>query len=160
VPDTATRSTTRRPELPTYQYACTTCDERLEAQQSFTDDPLTVCPSCEGRLRKVFNAVGIVFKGSGFYRNDSRSAPANATSDSSPSTESKTVESGSGADSSKGSESGKDAGSGKTPGKASEQGATKKPAAGAGESSSGASKSPARTDAQATGRGRRSESAA
>ena len=146
--------------MPTYQYACTACDERLEAQQSFTDDALTVCPSCEGRLRKVFNAVGIVFKGSGFYRNDSRTPPANGTSDSSPSTESKTVESGSGADSSKGSESGKDGGSGKTPGKASEQGATKKPAAGAGESSSGASKSPARPDAQPTGRGRRSESAA
>jgi putative FmdB family regulatory protein len=146
--------------LPTYQYACTACDERLEAQQSFTDDPLTVCPSCEGRLRKVFNAVGIVFKGSGFYRNDSRTAPANGTSDSSSSAESKTVESGSGAESSKGSETGKDGGSGKTPGKASEQGSTKKPDPGAGQSSSGTSKSPAKADASPTGRGRRSESAA
>jgi putative FmdB family regulatory protein len=60
--------------LPTYQYACTACGDRLEAVQAFTDDPLTDCPSCDGRLRKVFNSVGIVFKGSGFYRTDSRGA--------------------------------------------------------------------------------------
>ena len=59
--------------MPTYAYACTECDHRFEAVQSFSDDSLTVCPECEGRLRKVFNAVGVVFKGSGFYRNDSRS---------------------------------------------------------------------------------------
>lgn len=59
--------------MPTYQYQCTECGHALEAQQSFTDDALTVCPACEGRLRKVFNAVGVVFKGSGFYRTDSRS---------------------------------------------------------------------------------------
>ncbi|EFQ82564.1 putative regulatory protein (CxxC_CxxC_SSSS) [Aeromicrobium marinum DSM 15272] len=59
--------------MPTYQYQCTDCGEGLEVQQSFTEDSLTVCPACEGRLRKVFNAVGVVFKGSGFYRNDSRS---------------------------------------------------------------------------------------
>jgi len=58
--------------VPTYQYQCTECGEALEVQQSFTDDALTVCPHCQGRLRKVFNAVGVVFKGSGFYRNDSR----------------------------------------------------------------------------------------
>jgi putative FmdB family regulatory protein len=58
--------------VPTYQYQCTECGEPLEVQQSFTDDALTVCPNCGGRLRKVFNAVGVVFKGSGFYRNDSR----------------------------------------------------------------------------------------
>ena len=58
--------------MPTYQYQCTECAEPLEAHQSFTDDALTVCPDCGGRLRKVFNAVGVVFKGSGFYRNDSR----------------------------------------------------------------------------------------
>ncbi|MET7524630.1 FmdB family zinc ribbon protein [Streptomyces sp900116325] len=67
--------------MPTYQYQCTECGEGLEAVQKFTDDALTVCPNCEGRLKKVFSAVGIVFKGSGFYRNDSRgssssSAPA------------------------------------------------------------------------------------
>ena len=58
--------------MPTYQYACTECGHAFEQFQSFTDDALTVCPECEGRLRKVFNAVGVVFKGSGFYRNDSR----------------------------------------------------------------------------------------
>ncbi|HEX4063758.1 MAG TPA: FmdB family zinc ribbon protein [Streptosporangiaceae bacterium] len=58
--------------MPTYQYACTSCGEQLEAMQRFSDDPLTVCPACEGALRKVFSPVGIVFKGSGFYRTDSR----------------------------------------------------------------------------------------
>ncbi|MGL5825781.1 MAG: FmdB family zinc ribbon protein [Nocardioides sp.] len=59
--------------MPTYQYACTECAHAFEQVQAFTDDPLTVCPECAGRLRKVFNAVGVVFKGSGFYRTDSRS---------------------------------------------------------------------------------------
>ncbi len=58
--------------MPTYQYACTECGEQLEMVQKFSDDPLTVCPACSGRLRKVFSPVGIVFKGSGFYRTDSR----------------------------------------------------------------------------------------
>jgi putative FmdB family regulatory protein len=58
--------------VPTYQYACTACDERLEVVQKFTDDPLTVCSECGGKLRKLYSAVGIVFKGSGFYRTDSR----------------------------------------------------------------------------------------
>ncbi len=58
--------------MPTYQYACTECGHQLEAVQSFSDEPLTVCPNCEGRLRKVVSAVGVVFKGSGFYRTDSR----------------------------------------------------------------------------------------
>ncbi|MFG1818311.1 FmdB family zinc ribbon protein [Kribbella sp. NPDC049174] len=60
--------------MPTYQYQCTDCGEALEVRQSFTDDALTVCPACQGTLRKVFNAVGVVFKGSGFYRNDSRNS--------------------------------------------------------------------------------------
>ncbi len=60
--------------MPVYQYACTECGEELEARQSFTDDALTVCPACSGRLRKVLTAVGVVFKGSGFYRNDSRAS--------------------------------------------------------------------------------------
>lgn len=59
--------------MPTYQYACVDCDERLEVVQKFTDEPLRECPSCQGRLRKVFSPVGVVFKGSGFYRTDSRS---------------------------------------------------------------------------------------
>lgn len=58
--------------MPTYQYACTECNDELEAVQKFADDPLTQCPSCSGKLRKVFSAVGVVFKGSGFYRTDSR----------------------------------------------------------------------------------------
>ena len=58
--------------MPTYQYTCTDCGEPVEAVQKFTDDPLTVCAACGGRLRKVFSPVGIVFKGSGFYRTDSR----------------------------------------------------------------------------------------
>ena len=59
--------------MPTYAYACTACDHRFETVQSFSDDALSVCPECSGRLRKVFGAVGVVFKGSGFYRTDSRS---------------------------------------------------------------------------------------
>ena len=58
--------------MPTYQYACTDCAERSEVVQKFTDEPLLVCSTCGGRLRKVFSPVGIVFKGSGFYRTDSR----------------------------------------------------------------------------------------
>lgn len=64
--------------MPTYQYACTECGEQLEAVQSFSDPALTECPNCSGKLRKVFNSVGIVFKGSGFYRNDSRAGNGNA----------------------------------------------------------------------------------
>ena len=59
--------------MPTYPYACTACDNRFEIVQAFTDDALSVCARCNGRLRKVFSSVGVVFKGSGFYRNDSRS---------------------------------------------------------------------------------------
>ncbi|MFJ3617976.1 FmdB family zinc ribbon protein [Streptomyces iakyrus] len=85
--------------MPTYQYQCTECGEGLEAVQKFTDDALTECPSCKGRLKKVFSAVGIVFKGSGFYRNDSRgssssSSPA-AKSSSSASSGSSSSDSGS-----------------------------------------------------------------
>jgi putative FmdB family regulatory protein len=88
--------------LPTYQYRCTECHHAFEQFQSFTDDALTVCPECGGRLRKVYNAVGVVFKGSGFYRNDSRgtttssetpaakTSDASATSSSSSTTDSST----------------------------------------------------------------------
>jgi putative FmdB family regulatory protein len=60
--------------VPTYSYACTECGHTLDAVQAFTEDALTTCPQCTGRLRKLFNSVGVVFKGSGFYRNDSREA--------------------------------------------------------------------------------------
>jgi putative FmdB family regulatory protein len=66
--------------VPKYQYQCKDCGEALEVQQSFTDDALTLCPNCGGNLRKVFNAVGVVFKGSGFYRNDSRSTSSSSDS--------------------------------------------------------------------------------
>ena len=64
--------------MPTYQYTCTECGEPVEAVQKFTDAPLTVCAACGGRLRKVFSPVGIVFKGSGFYRTDSRNGSSSA----------------------------------------------------------------------------------
>lgn len=90
--------------VPTYQYACTSCGHQLEAVQSFADEPLSECPSCEGRLRKLFSGVGVVFKGSGFYRTDSRSESRNGSSsdgsgksatssESKPSSESKSSES-------------------------------------------------------------------
>jgi putative FmdB family regulatory protein len=75
--------------VPTYQYACTECGEQLEAVQSFSDPALTECPNCSGKLRKVFNSVGIVFKGSGFYRNDSRSGDVSAEKSAAVATESK-----------------------------------------------------------------------
>jgi putative FmdB family regulatory protein len=65
--------------MPTYQYACTECGHAFEQFQSFSDDSLTECPECSGRLRKLFNAVGVVFKGSGFYRTDSRSVDSNGS---------------------------------------------------------------------------------
>ena len=64
--------------MPTYSYACTECDNRFDAVQAFTEDALTTCPQCSGRLRKLFNSVGVVFKGSGFYRTDSREASKSA----------------------------------------------------------------------------------
>ena len=67
--------------MPTYEYACTECGDRTEVVQSIADAPLTTCAVCGGRLRKVFSPVGIVFKGSGFYRTDSRGKPAKADGD-------------------------------------------------------------------------------
>ena len=75
--------------MPTYEYACRTCGEHLEVVQSFKDDPLTVCPSCSGELRKVFSAAGIIFKGSGWHIKDY------GTSSSGPSSTSGTTSSGS-----------------------------------------------------------------
>jgi len=76
--------------VPTYQYACTECGHQLEAVQSFTDETLTVCPECQGRLRKQFSAVGVVFKGSGFYRTDSRNSAKSAAGSASAKAETKT----------------------------------------------------------------------
>ncbi|WP_081681111.1 FmdB family zinc ribbon protein [Cellulomonas sp. URHD0024] len=72
--------------MPTYAYACTACSHAFEAVQSFSDDSLTSCPECEGRLRKVFSSVGVVFKGSGFYRNDARAGAKSSTLSPAPST--------------------------------------------------------------------------
>ncbi|WP_369178590.1 FmdB family zinc ribbon protein [Streptomyces mutabilis] len=97
--------------MPTYQYQCTECGEGLEAVQKFTDDALTECPNCQGRLKKVFSAVGIVFKGSGFYRNDSRgssssSSPASSAKSASSTASSSSSDSGSSSGSGSSSSSG------------------------------------------------------
>ena len=113
--------------MPTYQYSCTECGHFFEAFQNFSDDSLTVCPECEGRLRKVFNAVGVVFKGSGFYRNDSRATTVGAES------------AGSGNGSAKGADKGSDGGSGRGSGKDRESGSKQPAASGAAEKSSGRS---------------------
>ena len=70
--------------MPTYEYACKKCGEHLEVVQSFKDDPLTACPKCDGVLRKVFSPIGIAFKGSGFYKTDSRPAKSKSSGDSKP----------------------------------------------------------------------------
>ncbi|WP_326575294.1 FmdB family transcriptional regulator [Actinacidiphila glaucinigra] len=93
--------------MPTYQYQCTACGEGLEAVQKFTDDPLTECPACNGRLRKVFSAVGVVFKGSGFYRTDSRGSSSSST----PAAKSGSSESKSSSDSKSSSSAGSSSGS-------------------------------------------------
>ncbi|MCD0483980.1 FmdB family transcriptional regulator [Streptacidiphilus sp. ASG 303] len=80
--------------MPTYQYQCTECGSGLEAVQKFTDDALTECPQCQGRLRKVFSAVGVVFKGSGFYRTDSRSSSSSSVGSASTSTPASSGDSG------------------------------------------------------------------
>ncbi|MER7051703.1 FmdB family zinc ribbon protein [Streptomyces sp. NPDC000351] len=100
--------------MPTYQYQCTECGEGLEAVQKFTDDALTECPNCQGRLKKVFSAVGIVFKGSGFYRNDSRgsSSSSSPAKSSSASTSSSSSSSDSGGSSSSSASSSSSSGSG------------------------------------------------
>ncbi len=75
--------------MPTYEYLCQDCDQPLEVVQSFSDDALTVCPECGGTLRKVFGSVGVVFKGSGFYRTDSRDKKSASTAAAPKKTESK-----------------------------------------------------------------------
>ena len=111
--------------MPTYSYACTECQHRFDAVQSFTDDSLTVCPECDGRLRKVFSAVGVVFKGGGFYRTDSRNgSSASVTAGKS--------------DSGSGSSSSSDGGSGSSESKTA---TASKSTSSAGSSSSGSSSS-------------------
>jgi len=76
--------------MPTYEYECQQCHERVEAVQRFSDSALTVCPLCGGQLRKVFSSVGIVFKGSGFYKNDSRKSTSSTKSTPNPSADAST----------------------------------------------------------------------
>jgi putative FmdB family regulatory protein len=97
--------------VPTYQYACTACDHRFEAVQSFADASLTECPACSGRLRKVFSSVGIVFKGSGFYRTDSRSGGGGVVGESAKSESAKSESSSSSSSSSSTESSSSSAGS-------------------------------------------------
>ena len=118
--------------MPTYPYACTACDHRFEQVQAFSDPSLTECPVCGGRLRKVFSSVGIVFKGSGFYRNDSRSTASSSDSGGSSSSESGGSSSGDSGSSSSG-DSGSGSGGGDA--KPAEKKSADKPAA----SSSGSS---------------------
>jgi putative FmdB family regulatory protein len=81
VPDFPSNLTVLEDLVPTYQYACTDCGHRFEAVQAFTDNSLTTCPECGGKLRKVYGSVGVVFKGSGFYRTDSRAASSDVSPD-------------------------------------------------------------------------------
>ena len=104
--------------MPTYEYRCRECGELLEVVQSFSDDPLTECPRCSGPLRKVFNSVGISFKGSGFYKNDSRSKSSSASSSKSTSSSESSASSSSSSDNSDSSSSSSSSGessSSKTP---------------------------------------------
>ncbi|MBD7949570.1 FmdB family transcriptional regulator [Oerskovia sp. Sa4CUA1] len=86
--------------MPTYAYTCTACGHAFDIHQAFTDDALTVCPECGGRLRKVFSSVGVTFKGSGFYRTDSRSSKSSSTGSTTPATPAKSADSSSSSSSS------------------------------------------------------------
>jgi putative FmdB family regulatory protein len=103
--------------MPTYEYRCRECGEPLEVVQAFSDDPLTECPACGGPLRKVFNSVGISFKGSGFYKTDSRSSSSSSSSSSSDggSSSSETSSSETSSSTSSSSPSSGDSSSSKTP---------------------------------------------
>jgi putative FmdB family regulatory protein len=90
--------------VPTYSYACTECDNRFDAVQAFSDDALTTCEKCSGRLRKLFGSVGVVFKGSGFYRNDSRESTKSSSNGSAKSSSSSSSEGSSSSDTSSSSE--------------------------------------------------------
>ena len=106
--------------MPTYAYACTACDNRFDVHQSFSDDALTECPECTGRIRKLFSSVGIVFKGSGFYRTDSRESAKSPSNGSGGASESSSSSDKSSSDkstdkSSAGSASSSDSGSSSSP---------------------------------------------
>lgn len=112
--------------MPTYQYTCTDCGEPVEAVQKFTDPPLSVCAACGGRLRKVFSPVGIVFKGSGFYRTDNRNGSSSVTSEKSEKSEKKDKQSSDSGSSSSSTESASSNGSAEKSAKKSEPVASSK----------------------------------
>ena len=117
--------------VPTYSYACTECDDRFDVVQAFTDDALTTCEKCSGRLRKLFNSVGVVFKGSGFYRTDSREDSKKSKSSSNGSS---TSDAGSSSGSSEKNGSGDKKGSGEKAEKAEKSSASATPATAAASS--------------------------
>ncbi|HYZ07139.1 MAG TPA: FmdB family zinc ribbon protein [Pseudonocardiaceae bacterium] len=123
--------------MPTYSYACTACEHRFDTVQAFSDSSLTDCPECTGRLRKLFSSVGIVFKGSGFYRTDSRTDPARASGEGKDESKSDSAKSDPAKSDSAKSESAK-SGSAKSDSAKSGSG---KPGSGSGTSSSGSSSS-------------------
>lgn len=127
--------------MPTYQYACTACGHQLEAVQSFTDEPLTECPTCAGRLRKLFNSVGIVFKGSGFYRTDSRTDPESGSTAGKPAAASNG--SGSSSDSTSNDSTSSSSTSTSSTSNGSASSSTTSKSAGASSASSGGTKTPA-----------------
>jgi putative FmdB family regulatory protein len=90
--------------VPTYSYACTECDDRFDAVQAFSENALTTCEKCSGRLRKLFGSVGVVFKGSGFYRNDSRESTKSSSNGSAKSSSSSSSEGSGSSDTSSSSE--------------------------------------------------------
>jgi putative FmdB family regulatory protein len=92
--------------MPTYSYRCTECGTAFDIQQAFTDDSLTVCPNCGGKLRKLYSAVGVTFNGSGFYRTDSRAKPSSSEGSGSSSSSSSSSGTGSTSSSSSSSSSG------------------------------------------------------
>ncbi|GAB7190127.1 hypothetical protein NUM3379_08330 [Kineococcus sp. NUM-3379] len=123
--------------MPTYAYACSSCQHRFEVHQSFTDDALTDCPECSGTLRKVFNSVGVVFKGSGFYRTDSRgSADKGGSSASTPAAGGKKDTAAASGSSGSGSSGSGSSGSGSSGSGSSGSGSSSSGSSGAGSSSS------------------------
>jgi putative FmdB family regulatory protein len=116
--------------VPTYQYACTDCGRDLEVVQKFTDDALTECPSCSGKLRKVFSAVGVVFKGSGFYRTDSRQKSSASTPGSSDKSSDKAASDRAKASSEHSSPVGKDSSSSSSSSSSSDKGSSDKGSSG------------------------------
>lgn len=138
--------------MPTYSYRCTECDNAFDIHQAFTDDTLTVCEVCGGRLRKLFNTIGVTFNGSGFYRTDSRAAEGGTGSGKEGGSRSgKDGGSGSGKD--RGSGSGKDGGSGSAGAGSSGSGSSGSGSSGSGSSGSGSGSSGGTPSTSSTGRG-------